>query len=63
VTFQIAGAAASVYAVDPDEKRIELARELLPAELVQKVRFEVAGAAELEIPRERFDLALFSWSL
>jgi ubiquinone/menaquinone biosynthesis C-methylase UbiE len=63
VTLQIAGAAASVYAVDPDEERIRLARASLPVELAHKVRFEVAGAAEVSVPRKRFDLALFSWSL
>jgi ubiquinone/menaquinone biosynthesis C-methylase UbiE len=63
VTLQIADGAASVYAVDPDENRIRLARESVPAELAHKVRFDVAGAAEVSIPRRRFDLALFSWSL
>jgi ubiquinone/menaquinone biosynthesis C-methylase UbiE len=63
VTLQIAEPAASVYAIDPDEERIRLARELLPAELAHKVRFDVAGAAEVSVPRRRFDLALFSWSL
>jgi 2-polyprenyl-3-methyl-5-hydroxy-6-metoxy-1,4-benzoquinol methylase len=63
VTLQIAEAAASVYAIDPDEERIRLARESLPAELAHKVSFEVAGAAEVSVPRRRFDLALFSWSL
>jgi len=63
VTQQIAGAAAWVYAVDPDAERIRLARQSLPAELARKVQFEVAGAAEVSISRRRFDLALFSWSL
>lgn len=63
VTFQIARDAASVFAVDPDEERIALARESLPAELAEKVRFEVAGAAEVKVSHKRFELALFSWSL
>jgi ubiquinone/menaquinone biosynthesis C-methylase UbiE len=63
VTRQIADAAASVYAIDPDEERIRLARASFPAELAHKVRFEVAGAAEVSVRRRRFDLALFSWSL
>ena len=63
LTLQIADAAASVYAIDPDEERIRLARESLPGELAHKVRFEVAGATEVSVPRRRFDLALFSWSL
>jgi ubiquinone/menaquinone biosynthesis C-methylase UbiE len=63
LTFQFAGAAASVFAVDPDEERIAKARASLPSELEEKVAFAVAGAAEVEAPRRRFDLALFSWSL
>ena len=63
LTLQIADTAASVYAIDPDEERIRLARESLPGELAHKVRFDVAGAAEVSVPRRRFDLALFSWSL
>ena len=63
LTLRIADAAASVYAVDPDEGRIRLARQSLPAALAHKVTFVVAGAAEVRVPRRRFDLALFSWSL
>ena len=63
LTLQIADAAASIYAIDPDEERIRLARESLLGELAHKVRFEVAGAAEVSVPRRSFDLALFSWSL
>ena len=63
LTCQFAGAAASVYAVDPDEERIAKARAALPAALAEKVSFEVAGAAEVDAPRKEFDLALFSWSL
>jgi ubiquinone/menaquinone biosynthesis C-methylase UbiE len=63
LTLQFAGAAASVFAVDPDEERIATARAALPAELAHRVTFEVAGAAEVEISRTEFDLALFSWSL
>ena len=63
LTFQFADAAASVYAVDPDDERITSARTGLPAELALKVSFAVAGAAEVNRPQRRFDLALFSWSL
>ena len=63
LTFQFAGAAASVHAVDPDGERIASARASLPAELAEKVSFAVAGAAEVDVSRKRFDLALFSWSL
>jgi ubiquinone/menaquinone biosynthesis C-methylase UbiE len=63
LTFQFAGAARSVHAVDPDEERIASARASLPTELAEKVRFSVAGAAEVDVRRRRFDLAVFSWSL
>jgi 2-polyprenyl-3-methyl-5-hydroxy-6-metoxy-1,4-benzoquinol methylase len=63
LTLQIAGAAASVRAVDPDEDRIAAARAAVPASMREKVSFEVAAAAEVEASRGEFDLALFSWSL
>ena len=63
LTFQFASTAASVHAVDPDGERIASARASLPVELAEKVSFAVAGAAEVDVPRRRFDLALFSWSL
>jgi ubiquinone/menaquinone biosynthesis C-methylase UbiE len=63
LTFQVAPAAASVLAVDPDEERIEKARRSMPAELTEKVTFAAQGAAEVDVPRHSFDLALFSWSL
>jgi ubiquinone/menaquinone biosynthesis C-methylase UbiE len=63
VTYQLAEPAASVFAVDSDEKRIAEARGSLPAELEAKVSFAVAGADKVRPPRRRFDLALFSWSL
>jgi ubiquinone/menaquinone biosynthesis C-methylase UbiE len=63
LTFQIAGAAKSVLAVDPDEERLNAARAALPAGLADKVELAVAGATEVDAPRGEFDLALFSWSL
>ena len=63
LTFQFAHKAASVFALDPDEDRVEQARGSLPTELADRVTFAVASAAEVELPRGEFDLALFSWSL
>ena len=63
LTVQYAPAAASVLAVDPDAERIAEAREALPPDLEGKVSFRVAGAADVNAPRRRYDLALFSWSL
>jgi len=63
LTFQIARTATSVFAVDPDEERLNAARAALPASLADKVELSVAGATEVDSSRCEFDLALFSWSL
>jgi ubiquinone/menaquinone biosynthesis C-methylase UbiE len=63
VTLQYAGEAASVFAFDSDEESIHAARAVIPGDLESRVRFEVAHAAEIELPQGEFDLALFSWSL
>jgi ubiquinone/menaquinone biosynthesis C-methylase UbiE len=63
LTFLFADSARSVLAVDPDVERIASARSALRTDLVEKVRFVVADAAEVDAPRREFDLALFSWSL
>jgi ubiquinone/menaquinone biosynthesis C-methylase UbiE len=63
LTFQLAGTAASVLAVDPDEERVAEARRGLPPELAPKVSLAVAGAADVRAPKRRFDLAVFAWSL
>jgi ubiquinone/menaquinone biosynthesis C-methylase UbiE len=63
LTFQIAPAAKSVFAVDPDEERLNAARAALPTSLADKVELAVAGATEVDGTRREFDLALFSWSL
>ena len=55
--------AASVYAFDPNQERISLARAALTSEQRQRVRFAVHGAEALNLPRERFDVALCGWSL
>jgi ubiquinone/menaquinone biosynthesis C-methylase UbiE len=55
--------AASVVGIDPDEGSIALARGEAPRRLRRRLTFRVADAAEAELPRREFDLALFSWSL
>jgi ubiquinone/menaquinone biosynthesis C-methylase UbiE len=63
LTFQVGKCAASVFAFDSDVEAIDQARDETPDALRRRIRFEVADAAELELPRGEFDLALFSWSL
>ena len=63
LTLGIAEQAASVFAFDPDEQAVERAHTRLPAELADRVTYEVGSAAELEIPRSAYDIVVFSWSL
>jgi len=63
LTFECGREAASMVAVDSDEDAIRKARAETPNALRRRIRFEVADAAQLELPKGEFDLALFSWSL
>jgi ubiquinone/menaquinone biosynthesis C-methylase UbiE len=63
MTFDCARAGASLLAFDPDEESIRQARAATPRHLKRRIEFEVADAAEIELPEAEFDLALFSWSL
>lgn len=63
LTRGIAPLAASVLAFDPSAEDVDTARVTLPDELREKVRFEVASAAEIEIEPQSVDLVFFSWSL
>jgi len=63
LTVLAAARAASVYAFDPSAENVEAARAALTDEQRSRVRFAVHDAAALDVPRERFDLALCGWSL
>jgi 2-polyprenyl-3-methyl-5-hydroxy-6-metoxy-1,4-benzoquinol methylase len=63
LTFACAGEGARVFGFDPDEEAIAVAHSETPAALRRRLRFEVAHAREIELPKGEFDLALFSWSL
>jgi magnesium-protoporphyrin O-methyltransferase len=63
LTVGIAERTASVFAFDSDADAVRLARERLPAELADRVEYETASAAAVEIPRSAFDIVVFSWSL
>ena len=54
---------ATVYAFDPSGENIAAARAALSAEHRESVRFEIHAAEALDLPRERFDIALCGWSL
>ena len=55
--------AATVYAFDPNPKNVAAARNALTSEQRKRVRFAVHDAEALNLPRERFDVALCGWSL
>jgi ubiquinone/menaquinone biosynthesis C-methylase UbiE len=63
MAFELAREGARVFAFDPDEESIAAARADTPRELRRRIRFEVAHAAQIELPKGEFDLAVFSWSL
>jgi ubiquinone/menaquinone biosynthesis C-methylase UbiE len=63
LTWRYADRAAHVVAIDPKTEDIEIAIEECPDDLRAKIEFRVARLEELEIPAEKFDLALLSWSL
>ena len=62
LTWLYAERAESVVGLDPAEDEIQLAREQIPPELAERVRFEV-GAAEDLSRTAVFDVAFLSWSL
>ena len=63
VTWRYADRAAYILAIDPKAEDIEIALQDCPAELRDTIEFRVARLEDLEIPAEKFDLALLSWSL
>ena len=63
LTWRYADRAASVVAIDPKAEDIESALEDCPDDVRRKIKFRVTRLEDLEIPAEKFDLALLSWSL
>jgi ubiquinone/menaquinone biosynthesis C-methylase UbiE len=63
LTWEVAGEARSVLAIDPDRDSIATARAALSPSLAETVMFRVAGAAEVDVSRCSIDLVFFSWSL
>jgi ubiquinone/menaquinone biosynthesis C-methylase UbiE len=63
LTAFAAARAASVYAFDPSAENIAAARAALTDAQRHRVRFAVHDAEALNLPRERFDIALCGWSL
>ena len=63
LTAFAAAHAASVYAFDPSAENVASARAAISDEQRRRVRFAVHDAEALDLPRERFDIALCGWSL
>lgn len=63
LTFLLARTAARVVAIDPDADAIRLARRRARDEELANVRFRIAPAQRPGVGRDRFDTAIFSWSL
>ena len=63
LTAGIAAEGATVLAFDPDDERVREARASFPPDLLDRVEFQVASAEAIEIPRNSFELVVFSWSL
>lgn len=62
-TWRYAGKAKSVLAFDPADKDVRTALESMPDHLKSRVRFQVADATTFRYPANRFDIAVFSYSL
>ena len=63
LTTFAASRAAYVYAFDPSAENVAAAQAALSDEQLRRVRFAVHDAEALDLPRERFDIALCGWSL
>ncbi len=63
LTALAAARASRVYAFDPSAENVAAARTALTSEQRRRVRFAVHDAEALDLPRERFDIALCGWSL
>ena len=56
LTWGIASQGAAVLAFDPFAAAVEIARATCPDELREKVRFEVASAAEIEVEPQSVEI-------
>jgi 2-polyprenyl-3-methyl-5-hydroxy-6-metoxy-1,4-benzoquinol methylase len=65
VTWQYAGQAASVIAIDPNQEAIASAIKQRPAELSERVEFRVSGIEDFAVAPDDpgFDVAIFTRSL
>ena len=63
LAFDVARHARRVLGVDPSDGAVEVGRRQADARGIRNVEFRVGSAQRLDGIKERFDIALFSWSL
>jgi ubiquinone/menaquinone biosynthesis C-methylase UbiE len=63
LTFAVARLARAVVGIDSDAQGIRDAQERAARLGIANARFSVGDAVRLDLGRERFDAAIFSWSL
>jgi ubiquinone/menaquinone biosynthesis C-methylase UbiE len=63
LTWRYAEEAVSVFAMDPNERKIDRATEVTPVSLRSKVSFVTADIAEVELSPDAFDVAILAHSL
>ena len=63
LALEIARYARRVVGIDPDADSIRDARARADRLGIRNARLQVGDAARLDLGRDRFDLAIFSWSL
>lgn len=63
LVFDVARYAHRVVGIDPNEEALRSARQRAGSLGLRNVRFCPGNATTLDLGRERFDIAIFSWSL
>ena len=63
LAFDLARYARRVVGIDPSGDNIRAARDEADRRGLRNVTFVVGNAQELALGRERFDVAVFTWSL
>ena len=63
LTWRLADQAVTILAIDPDEARLERARQSVPDLAQSKVTFEVGDVTSVDLASQAFDVAVLSWSL
>jgi len=63
LTWRYAEEAGSVLALDPNDEKIERAKEAVPVSLRSKISFRTADIADVELSPDAYDVAILAHSL